>query len=680
MTNKILSKTYAEAFRLSQTLGMSVIPVNENKIPLLPSWKQFQDRIATPEELEAWWTKWPSANVGIVTGKISGITVVDVDTHAGASAAPFPATYTVKTGNGGLQLYYKYSPGYTISANQYPQFPHVDMRNDGGFVVAPPSQIKPKTEEGKKREGRYEVIDPQPFAEFPTHLFPANSRKRRRLTDLVDAKPGERNDTIASAIGTILFKLDADKFNSDGWQLIQKINETYKPPLPIHELETTFKSIAEKELARRDLVGQATPSPIQIGSEERISILLRKSASHIPFKDMNNAYLVLEQHPQTKGQIRYNEFRQEIEYKGQPFEEGDLIDLVYMMQGDTGLNNITKDAVYSAVQRYAYKNKYDEAVDWLKTLEWDGVNRLEQWLTKATGVDDDEYHRTIGMNWWCGMVRRMVYPGCIFDHVLVAVGPQGLGKTGMFRIIGGPWYKSYTGAMDNKDFFLTLRGACLIDLDEGVAMYRSEAMKMKTMITQTVDEFRAPYDRTTKKYPRRFAFSMSTNDSEPFRDTTGNRRYWPVDLKKKVDFIWLEDNRDQLFAEAYHMILNNLTIPEVPAQEVLERQQAHLPEDEWSEPIQDWLQENSGYCKGDPDFNIKIVDIFNKVLKGDKLDRLDHRHSIRIGRILKTDCGMEKRRIRDNGNLQYRYFLTPQRCEELAKTPLGIKLNELDAF
>ena len=113
--------------------GKSIFPCGKNKQPLV-DWKPYQNTRPTLEEVEKWWTNWPDANIAIITGKISGITVVDCD--LGSDYTSFPSTITVKTGSGGYHLYYKYFPGIT---NKVGFLPHVDIRNDGGYVVAYPS-------------------------------------------------------------------------------------------------------------------------------------------------------------------------------------------------------------------------------------------------------------------------------------------------------------------------------------------------------------------------------------------------------------------------------------------------------------------------------------------------------------------------------------------------------------
>ena len=177
MSKKTQNPQYKEAMRLAVD-GRSVFPVGRDKKPLINSWKQYQTTAATPEQIMEWWETFPEANVGIVTGKVSGITVIDVDTHAGADPTPFPETRTIKTGNGGLQLYYKYSEGLSVSANAYPQFPRVDIRNDGGYVVAPPSIIDAK----KGGEGHYTIEKKMGLKKFPAELSPQRRKARKWTT------------------------------------------------------------------------------------------------------------------------------------------------------------------------------------------------------------------------------------------------------------------------------------------------------------------------------------------------------------------------------------------------------------------------------------------------------------------------------------------------------------------
>ena len=240
----------AEAFRL-MVAGYSVIPLGPDKRPLISSWKPYQTHAADEEQIMKWWDTWPTANIGIVTGEVSGITVIDIDDYKDGAipVSTFPATYAVRTGNGGKHLYYAYAPGLTISAGAYPQYPHLDIRSDGGFIVCPPS-VTAYEKAGKPKGGTYTVLHNVPFAPFPSHLFPSPKQKRP-LESLVGVNSGTRNDSLASVIGKMLRVESEKKWFSEVLPAVQKINATYIPPLPPDEVLTTFNSIVALERKSR---------------------------------------------------------------------------------------------------------------------------------------------------------------------------------------------------------------------------------------------------------------------------------------------------------------------------------------------------------------------------------------------------------------------------------------------
>ncbi len=137
-----MNNTAMEAALSYAGRGFSVIPCRPDKKPYLP-WTEYQKRRATTEEIRAWFEKWPDAMVAIVTGEISGIFVIDCDTEAGFEAVQklLPDSLLVpvaRTPRGGWHLYFRWLQDYklTIGAGV---LPGVDYRNDGGFIIAPPS-------------------------------------------------------------------------------------------------------------------------------------------------------------------------------------------------------------------------------------------------------------------------------------------------------------------------------------------------------------------------------------------------------------------------------------------------------------------------------------------------------------------------------------------------------------
>lgn len=141
--------------------GFNVIPVNRQKRPLVP-WTDFQKEFPQIDLIYEWWSKWPDAGIGIITGEISGCCVVDVDVKDGKPgmeeiAKLLPEGYTVhaKTPSGGCHLYFKNRNG---TGNRVEFRPGLDFRGEGGYVVAPESPgYKPVAP--LRREGLVEIPD-----------------------------------------------------------------------------------------------------------------------------------------------------------------------------------------------------------------------------------------------------------------------------------------------------------------------------------------------------------------------------------------------------------------------------------------------------------------------------------------------------------------------------------------
>lgn len=149
--------------------GFNAIPARPSDKRALIKWAPYQKQRSTIEEAKTWWTKTPMANIAIVTGAISGITVVDVDSKEGAEVLEefLPDTFqapTVDTPGGGFHVYFQYVPGIVNKARV---LEGCDVRNDGGYVLAPPSQ----NGGGKLYKWRKGLrIDKVPLPEMPAML------------------------------------------------------------------------------------------------------------------------------------------------------------------------------------------------------------------------------------------------------------------------------------------------------------------------------------------------------------------------------------------------------------------------------------------------------------------------------------------------------------------------------
>lgn len=198
--------------------GWSVIPLQpRSKLPAI-RWEGYQQRRADPETLRRWLRRWPALNIGIVTGAVSGLVVLDLDrSHGGFDSldtlerlyGPLPDTVEAETGGGGRHFYFSAPPASLC--NKAGIAAGIDLRAEGGMVVAPPS-IHPSGTSYRWRAGREPgTLPPAVLPPWIARLAADGSAgKGRRLTywrTLVreGVEEGRRNTTIASFAGHLLW-------------------------------------------------------------------------------------------------------------------------------------------------------------------------------------------------------------------------------------------------------------------------------------------------------------------------------------------------------------------------------------------------------------------------------------------------------------------------------------------
>lgn len=198
----------------------------------------FKDATTDEGRIRGWWILWPTANIGICTGKTSGITVVDLDSReAEANLRDVglnpPETYTVRTRRG-FHLYLPYNPAIRQTAGLVG---HCDIRNEGGYVLGAGSVV-----DGK----RYEVVRDLPIAEWPElAAFCQNGRHPTRTTAETPGEPipeGQRNATLTSFSGTMRRRgMTVTEIEA---ALLVINMERCKPPLPEDEVKEIARSVA----------------------------------------------------------------------------------------------------------------------------------------------------------------------------------------------------------------------------------------------------------------------------------------------------------------------------------------------------------------------------------------------------------------------------------------------------
>lgn len=229
--------------------GLSVFPVqlsqNGDKVEKKPvvEWTDYQRRFATEQEINVWCNLLEFNALGMATGKISGITVLDIDDP---SITEYDSEVKVGTISGGFHLWYKYKPGVRNSVRVGDKL--MDVRGDGGFVVVPPSALPDK---------KYTWIkfDFDKLTEFPVVV--QHQREIKPVFDtLPEAGEGTRNETAIKVAGHMISQTNKKAWETTAWTAFRSWNEHYvTPPLPEFELRRTFDSAVRMESQKHDTSG-----------------------------------------------------------------------------------------------------------------------------------------------------------------------------------------------------------------------------------------------------------------------------------------------------------------------------------------------------------------------------------------------------------------------------------------
>lgn len=212
---------------------------------------------------------------------------------------------------------------------------------------------------------------------------------------------------------------------------------------------------------------------------------------------------------------------------------------------------VSKEKITEVLQVIGDKNSFHPVREYLDSLEWDGVSRLDSWLTTYLGVEGPvDYISTVGRKTLTAMVARIYDPGCAFHHVLILEGQTRRGKSETWKILASKeWHLDNELDLSNKDSRQMLLGKWVVELAELAAIHQSGVNSMKNFISNDIDTFRKPYGRFVETFKRSCIFVGTTNNEHYLKDLTGNARYWPVKIKK-LKYHELIRDRDQLLAEA----------------------------------------------------------------------------------------------------------------------------------
>lgn len=235
------------------------------------------------------------------------------------------------------------------------------------------------------------------------------------------------------------------------------------------------------------------------------------------------------------------------------WSDADDAALRYLLEKDYGI--VAKGKTEDAIMYIHEKNAFHPIREYLESVRWDGIERLDTLFIDYLGSSDTPYTRAVTRKAFTAAVARIFMPGCKYDYMPVLVGKQGIGKSHILSVMGGVWFSDSITTISGKEGYEALHGSWIVEMAELTATRKQEVESIKQFISKREDRYRKAYARRVSDNPRQCVFFGTTNDSEFLRDYTGNRRFWPVDTDadKRTKSIFKDltpDIRDQLWAEA----------------------------------------------------------------------------------------------------------------------------------
>lgn len=325
---------------------------------------------------------------------------------------------------------------------------------------------------------------------------------------------------------------------------------------------------------------------------------------------IDNVLIILDNDPLLKGKFALNRFAGLGEVMGKlPWSDGagrrywddtDSNGLYWYMEKAyqiTGRNTID-----SALDIHASIHAFNEVQDFLNGLVWDGRPRLDTLFIDFLGAFDDEagYCRAVCRKSFTGAVARAMEPGCKYDTMVILCGPQGIGKSTLIQKMSMGWFNDSIRSFEGKEAAELLPGVWLVEIAELDAFRNTDVARIKQFVSLCSDRYRAAYGRHMKTQPRCCVFFGTCNQMDFLRDTTGNRRFWPVDVGVRDTYtfnVWDDLTPEyiaQVWAEAKMrwQMGEQLYLTGAVNEAAVEHQELHRDASPWEGIVQDFLNRN----------------------------------------------------------------------------------------
>ena len=319
---------------------------------------------------------------------------------------------------------------------------------------------------------------------------------------------------------------------------------------------------------------------------------------------LRNLTLILENDPNLRD-IVFNQHLDGMEIKGDvPWKHPskfwrDADDAQLISYVDENYGTFSQRNYDIAVAKVTDDRSYHPIREFLQALpEWDKVERVDTLLIDYLGAADNKYVRAVTRKTLCAAACRVLNPGCKFDTMLVLNGSQGIGKSTLIAKLGGEWFSDSLSLNDTKDKTAAekLQGYWILEIGELAGLRKAEVETLRSFLSRQNDIYRASFGKRTTPHPRQCVFFGTTNaESGYLRDTTGNRRFWPVKTPgggSKRSWDVTQEDVLQIWAEVMHYVKVGEKLyldPEVEALAKAEQREA-MESDEREGLVREYLE------------------------------------------------------------------------------------------
>jgi predicted P-loop ATPase len=309
--------------------------------------------------------------------------------------------------------------------------------------------------------------------------------------------------------------------------------------------------------------------------------------------------------------------------------------------------------VSEAISCLAVPHSFHPIKSYLSDLVWDGEDRITEFFHRYAGGEKGAYNAGVAEMFFRASVARVKEPGIKFDSMIILEGAQGCGKSTLIKVLGGDWTLEglpSTNSMDNKDVIQAIQGHWLVEVEELAVMSKSDVESIKAFVSRTTDKARFAYARESREYRRQCVFIGTTNDAEYLLDSTGNRRFIPVEVNS-VALAELRRDRDQIWAQAVQLWLANPTVESLFLKESLWAEAGEQQElRRIADPIEFKLLGHLRQIEPEVDFigQEELVFVAFGKVDGSSIQTKDMR---RLGRAMQTIDGWTAARRRTDGRV-----------------------------